>query len=181
MTLPGLALVYGGLVASKSVLSVVIQCFAISALASVIWLSVGYSLAFGESLFWFIGTLENAFFLGIAPETVHPETPNLPEMVFVIFQMTFAMIAPAIISGAYAERMKFPVALVFSGLWSLLVYIPICHWVWGGGWLEQMGAMDFAGGLVLHANVGAAALVASIIVAGAWGFPTRLRRPTTRG
>ena len=181
MTLPGLALVYGGLVASKSVLSVVIQCFAISALASVIWLSVGYSMAFGESLFWFIGTLENAFFLGIAPKTVHPETPNLPEMVFVIFQMTFAMIAPAIISGAYAERMKFPVVLVFSGLWSLMVYIPICHWVWGGGWLEQMGAMDFAGGLVLHANVGAAALVASIIVGRRLGFPNEIAPPHNPG
>ena len=181
MTLPGLAMVYAGLVSSKSVLSVVMQCFSIAALASILWLTVGYSLAFGDSLFWFIGTLDKAFFLGISPESVYPMHPNIPEIVFVIFQMTFAMIAPAIIVGAYAERMKFHAVLAFSGAWSLLVYLPICHWVWGGGWLAQLGVIDFAGGLVLHANVGAAALVAAIVVGRRLDFPHSILPPHNPG
>ncbi len=174
-------MVYAGLVASKSVLSVIIQCFAISAIASVLWLSVGYSLAFGDSLSLFIGALHNPFLLGIARDSIHPENPNIPEIAFVVFQMTFAMIAPAIIVGAYAERMKFHAVLIFSGAWSLLVYIPICHWVWGGGWLAYLGIMDFAGGLALHANVGASALVAAIIVGRRIDFPNRIMPPHNPG
>ena len=139
MTLPCLAMVYAGLVQSKSVLSVVMQCFSITAISSLLWFVVGYGLSFGESLGWFIGIPYKAFFLGITSESMRG---TIPEIVFVIFQMTFAMIAPVIIVGAYAERMKFSAVLLFSLAWSLLVYMPICHWVWGGGWLAQLGIMD---------------------------------------
>ncbi len=178
MTLPGLAMVYAGLVQSKSVLSVVMQCFSITAISSLLWFAVGYSLSFGESLGWFIGIPYKAFFLGITSESMRG---TIPEIVFVIFQMTFAMIAPVIIVGAYAERMKFSAVLLFSLAWSLLVYMPICHWVWGGGWLAQLGIMDFAGGLVLHANVGATALVAAVMVGRRLSFPNRLMPPHNPG
>lgn len=171
MTLPGLAMFYSGLVQSKSVLSVVIQCFTISATVSLIWFVVGYSLAFGDTIGWVIGMPDKAFFLTINSEHVRG---NLPEIVFVMFQMTFAIIAPAIIVGAYTERMKFTAILIFSALWSLLVYAPICHWVWGDGWLHQMGIMDFAGGVVLHANVGVAALIAAVYVGKRQIFPHEL-------
>lgn len=171
MTLPGLAMFYSGLVQSKSVLSVVIQCFTISAIVSVLWFVVGYSLAFGETLGGFIGMPDKAFFYTINQGNVRG---NLPEIVFIMFQMAFAIIAPAIIVGAYTERMKFPAVLLFSAAWHLLVYAPICHWVWGDGWLHQLGIMDFAGGIVLHANVGIAALVAAIYVGKRQIFPHEL-------
>ena len=171
MTLPGLAMFYSGLVQSKSVLSVVIQCFTISAIVSLLWFVVGYSLAFGETIGWFIGMPDKAFFYTINHEHLRG---NLPEIVFVIFQMTFAIIAPAIIVGAYTERMKFPAILFFSAAWHLLVYTPICHWVWGDGWLHQLGVMDFAGGVVLHANVGVTALIAALYVGKRRIFPHEL-------
>lgn len=171
MTLPGLAMFYSGLVQSKSVLSVVIQCFTISATVSLLWFVIGYSLAFGDTIGWVIGMPDKAFFYTINDEHVRG---NLPEIVFVMFQMTFAIIAPAIIVGAYTERMKFPAIILFSVAWSLLVYAPICHWVWGDGWLHQMGIMDFAGGVVLHANVGVAALIAAVYVGKRQIFPHEL-------
>ena len=130
MTLPGLALFYGGLVRSKSVLSVVMQCFSITALASLLWLIVGYSLAFGDDVGGIVGGLKKAFFAGIATDTLHGSTP---EIVFATFQMTFAIITPPLIVGAYVERTKFTSVLIVSSAWVLLVYAPICHWVWGGG------------------------------------------------
>ena len=183
MTLPGLAMLYAGLVQSKSVLSVVLQCYTIAAIASLLWFFVGYSLAFGDSLWGVIGGLDKAFLLGVTVDSQHG---SIPEIVFVIFQMTFAIIAPAIIVGAYTERMKFPAVLLFSGAWTLLVYAPICHWVWGGGWLNQVGAMhfgimDFAGGVVLHANVGVAALVVAKVIGPRQGFPDRLLPPHNPG
>ena len=168
MTLPGLAMFYAGLVQSKSVLSVVIQCFAISAIVSLLWFALGYGLAFGDTLGWVIGIPGKAFLLGIEPGDLRG---NLPEIVFLIFQMTFAIIAPVIIVGAYIERMRFPAILLFSAAWTLLVYAPVCHWVWGDGWLRQLGIMDFAGGVVLHANVGVAALVAALYVGKRRIFP----------
>ena len=180
MTLPGLAMLYAGLVQSKSVLSVVLQCFSITAIASLLWFSVGYSLSFGDSLGWFIGGLDKAFLWGVTAESMH-DGAEIPEIVFVIFQMTFAIIAPAVIVGAYTERMKFPAVLLFSGAWAILVYAPICHWVWGGGWLHQLGIMDFAGGVVLHANVGVAALVAARVIGPRQGFPDQLLPPHNPG
>ncbi|MCY4365720.1 MAG: ammonium transporter [Chloroflexi bacterium] len=171
MTLPGLATFYSGLVQSKSVLSVVIQCFSISAIASVLWFVVGYSLAFGETIGWFIGMPDKAFFYSIHQGHVRG---NLPEIVFVMFQKAFAIIAPAIIVGAYIERMKFPAVLFFSAAWHLLVYAPICHWVWGDGWLRQLGIMDFAGGIVLHSTVGVAALISAVYVGKRRIFPHEL-------
>ena len=171
MTLPGLAMFYSGLVQAKSVLSVVIQCFTISAIASLLWFIVGYSLAFGDTVGWFIGMPDKAFFYGIDHGHLRGD---MPEIVFVIFQLTFAIIAPAIIVGAYTERMKFSAILLFSAAWHLLVYAPICHWVWGDGWLHQLGIMDFAGGVVLHANVGVTALVAAMYVGKRQIFPHHL-------
>ena len=178
MTLPGLAMYYSGMVTSKSVLSVVIQCFAIAAIASLIWLIVGYGLAYGESFGGLIGVLENPFFLEIDETRVRG---TIPEVLFAIFQMTFAMTAPAIIVGAYVERTKFSTVMIFSGAWSLLVYIPICHWVWGDGWLNRLGVMDFAGGFALHAAVGASALVCALVIGQRLGFPNRLSPPHNPG
>ena len=150
MTLPGLSLFYGGLVRTKNVLSVLMQCFSICCLMSILWLVVGYSLAFGNggSLNWFIGGPDNILLGGIQESSI---SGSIPESVFALFQMTFAVITPALIVGGFAERMRFSSVLVFSSLWLLLVYAPVCHWVWGGGWLaSSWGVMDFAGGLVVH-------------------------------
>ncbi len=167
MTLPGLALFYAGLVRSKNVLSVLMQCFAIACVASFVWLAVGYSLSFsGDGAF--IGDLSKAFLMGIGEDTL---SGDIPETLFVMFQMTFAIITPALIVGAFAERMKFSSMLIFSALWIVCVYAPICHWVWGGGWLAQQGAMDFAGGIVVHITAGVAALVAAIVIGNRNGFP----------
>ncbi|MCU8021854.1 MULTISPECIES: ammonium transporter [unclassified Shewanella] len=166
MTLPGLALFYGGLVRSKNVLSILMQCFSIAALVSVLWFGLGYSLAFdtGNS---FIGGLDKALLSGIGRDSL---SGDIPEPLFMLFQMTFAIITPALIIGGFAERMKFSAVLIFSGAWLLLVYAPITHWVWGGGWLAQLGLYDFAGGTVVHITAGVAALVAAKVLGPRKGF-----------
>ena len=173
MTLPGLALFYGGLVRTKNVLSVLMQCFAIAGAASIIWLIFAYSLAFGEGNAW-IGDLSKVMMAGIGRETLAGE---IPESLFMLFQMTFAVITPALIIGGYAERMKFSSMLLFSCIWLVVVYAPVTHWVWGGGWLQQMGLYDFAGGVVVHITAGIAALVAAIVVGPRKGFPTTAMPP----
>jgi|TARA_B100001059_G_C17787273_1_gene557903 ammonium transporter, Amt family len=173
MTLPGLALFYGGLVRSSNILSVLIQCFAIACLASIVWLVAGYSIAFsGEGAY--IGDLKKVFLRGVGTETA---LGNLPENVFFMFQMTFAVITPALIVGAYVERIKFSAVLWISALWLLLVYAPVTHWIWGGGWLAQMGVQDFAGGLVVHLNCGMAALVIAKMLGSRKGFPNDVKPP----
>jgi ammonium transporter, Amt family len=170
MTLPGLALFYGGLVRSRNALSVLIQCFGITALASLAWVAVGYGLAFGDggSAQGLIGSLDKAFLGGVTAASL---TGTLPEPLFMLFQMTFAIITPALVIGAYAERTRFAAVLCFSVLWLLLVYVPITHWVWGGGWLAKLGVMDFAGGIVVHVNAGMAALVCAKVIGNRRGFP----------
>ena len=173
MTLPGLALFYGGLVRSSNIISVIIQCFAIACLASIVWLVAGYSIAFsGEGAY--IGDLAKMFLRGVGTDT---EAGNLPENVFFMFQMTFAIITPALIVGAYVERIKFSAVLWISGLWLLLVYAPVTHWVWGGGWLAKMGIQDFAGGLVVHLNCGIAALVVAKMLGARKSFPNDVKPP----
>jgi Amt family ammonium transporter len=169
MTLPGLALFYGGLARSKNVLSILMQCFAIACGVSLLWMMGLYSLAFadGGSVNAIIGDLSKAFFYGITKDSL---TGDIPESVFAAFQMTFAIITPALIAGAYAERMKFSSMLIFSLLWSALVYAPVCHWVWGGGFLQKMGLLDFAGGTVVHITAGVAALVAALVLGPRRGF-----------
>ncbi|NBV76331.1 MAG: ammonium transporter, partial [Methylococcaceae bacterium] len=163
MTLPGLSLFYAGLVRSKNVLSVMMQCFAITCVVSILWLAGVYSLAFADGGSWqaFIGGLDKVFVHGAGTQTLNGD---IPEIVFFIFQMTFAIITPALIVGGFAERMKFSAMLWFSALWLVLVYTPICHWIWGSGWLAQMGVKDFAGGIVIHVNAGVAALVAALVL-----------------
>ena len=167
MTLPGLALFYGGLVRAKNVLSVLMQCFAIACVSSVLWLVLGYSLAFSEGNA-FIGGLGNAMFANIQESTL---SGDIPESLFALFQMTFAVITPALIIGGFAERMRFSAVLLFSALWLLAVYVPVTHWVWGGGWLAEKGVMDFAGGIVVHITAGVAALVAALVLGNRNGFP----------
>jgi Amt family ammonium transporter len=167
MTLPGLALFYGGLVRRKNILSILMQCFAIAGVSSILWFIVGYSLAFGEGNAW-IGDFSKVLMVGMTKETL---AGDIPESLFMLFQMTFAVITPALIIGAYAERMKFSAVLLFSGLWLLVVYAPVTHWVWGGGWLAQMGVYDFAGGIVVHITAGVAALVAALVLGPRHGFP----------
>jgi Amt family ammonium transporter len=167
MTLPGLALFYGGLVRRKNILSILMQCFAIAGVSSILWFIVGYSLAFGEGNAW-IGDFSKVLMMGITKETL---SGDIPESLFALFQMTFAVITPALIIGAYAERMKFSAVLIFSALWLLAVYSPVTHWVWGGGWLAQMGVYDFAGGIVVHITAGVAALVAAVVLGPRHGFP----------
>ncbi len=160
MTLPGLALFYGGLVRSKNILFILMQCFAIAGIASILWVVVGYSIAFDEGNPYF-GGFGKMFFNGISESTL---AGDIPESLFAMFQMTFAIITPALIIGGFAERTKFSAVVLFSALWLILVYAPITHWVWGGGWLQQMGLLDFAGGTVVHITAGVAALVAAIVI-----------------
>jgi Amt family ammonium transporter len=176
MTLPGLALFYGGLVRAKNVLSVMAQCVAIACLASVLWLLVGYSLAFSGTGA-LIGDLGKAL-LPISRGAVHG---TIPETAFFMFQGAFAIITPALIVGAYVERIRFPAVLLFSGLWLLVVYAPVTHWVWGGGWLAQRGVMDYAGGLVVHATAGVSALLAAAVIGRREGFPKDLHPPHNPG
>lgn len=178
MTIPGLSLFYAGMVRSKNVLSVLMQCFAITALMSVLWVIFGYSIAFGgDGAYW--GGLSKAFLKGV---TVDSMSGTIPETVFMTFQMTFAIITPALIVGAFAERMKFSALLWFSAIWLALVYAPICHWVWGGGgWLGGKGILDFAGGTVVHINAGIAGLVAAIVLGKRKGFPTTPMAPHNLG
>lgn len=167
MTLPGLAMFYGGLVRSKNVLSILLQCFSIAAIMSILWLIVGYSIAFSEGNDYF-GGLSKVMFAGVQEETL---SGGLPESLFALFQMTFAIITPALIIGGFAERIKFSAVLLFSALWLLVVYAPVTHWVWGGGWLGNMGLLDFAGGTVVHITAGVAALVAALVIGPRRGFP----------
>ena len=170
MTIPGLSLFYAGLVRVKNVLSVLMQCFALTALMSVLWFVAGYTLAFGSSGVEqgpFIGDLGNFFLAKVSMDSV---SGSIPETLFVMFQLTFAVITPALIVGGFAERMRFSAMLVFSSLWLLVVYAPVCHWVWGGGWLGNMGLQDFAGGSVVHITAGVAALVAAMSLGGRRGF-----------
>ncbi len=161
MTIPGLALFYGGMVRKKNVLSVLMQVFAVCCVASVVWVVVGYSIAFGGEG-PFLGGFSQLFLAGIAPDSM---SGSIPESVFAMFQMTFAIITPALIVGAFVDRMKFSAMLLFTVIWLIVVYAPICHWVWGsGGWIGGLGALDFAGGTVVHINSGVAALVAAIVV-----------------
>ena len=176
MTLPGLALFYGGLVRNKNVLSVLMQCFAIACAVSLVWLVVGYSLAFsdgGAANAW-IGGLSHVFFDGIGRDTLEG---SLPKSLHGLFQMTFAIITPALIVGAFAERMRFGAMLAFSVLWVLGVYVPICHWVWGGGWLAELGLYDFAGGTVVHITAGVAALVAAVVLGRRQDWPGQAMKP----
>jgi Amt family ammonium transporter len=180
MTIPGLALFYSGLVRAKNVLSVMMQCFAITGLVTVLWVILAYSLAFedGGSLNNYIGGLGKMFLAGVTADSL---SGTIPETVFMTFQMTFAIITPALIVGAFAERMKFSAMLWFMGLWLILVYAPICHWVWGGGWLGGMGVLDFAGGTVVHINAGVAALVAALVLGKRKGYPTTAMPPHNLG
>ena len=187
MTMPGLALFYGGLVRSKNVLSVLMQCFAICCVASIVWLVVGYSIAFGGDNIWW-GGLSKAFLGGVTTKTLFG---NIPENVFFMFQMTFAIITPGLIVGAYVERIKFSAVLFFTALWLIFVYAPSTHWIWGGGFLSDLGwasstlkgfaTMDFAGGLVVHANAAVAALVIAKVLGSRKGFPNELRPPHNPG
>ena len=173
MTIPGLALFYAGLVRVKNVLSVLMQCFSITCLVSILWLIYGYSLAFSEGNA-LIGGLDKLFLAGVGKESL---SGTIPETVFVMFQLTFAIITPALIVGAFAERMRFSAMLLFSAAWLTVVYLPVCHWVWGGGWLGERGLLDFAGGTVVHINAGVAALVAALVIGNRRGFPTTAMPP----
>jgi Amt family ammonium transporter len=166
MTIPGLALFYGGLVRTKNVLSVLMQCFAITSAATVVWFAFGYSLSFAEGSA-FVGGLGKAFLIGIDADVL---SGTIPEILFFAFQMTFAIITPALIVGAFAERMRFGAMLLFSVIWSIVVYAPVCHMVWGGGLLAEMGVFDFAGGIVVHITAGVAALVACIVIGPRDGY-----------
>ncbi len=170
MTLPGLALFYGGLVRSRNVLSVLMQCFAIACMVSVLWVLAGYSLfaTNGGGLQSLIGGTSKFLLAGVGVDSVEG---TMPETVFVMFQMTFAIITPALIVGGFAERMRFSAMMWFSALWLFLVYLPVSHWVWGGGWLAERGFMDFAGGAVVHINAGVAAVVAALVMGNRRGFP----------
>ena len=171
MTIPGLAFFYGGLVRSKNVLSVLMQCFALTCMVSILWVIVLYGLVFGDggSMNSIIGGFDKFFMSGVTNQSL---SGDIPETVFSMFQLTFAIITPALIVGGFAERMKFSSMLLFSTLWMIFVYGPIAHMVWGGGWLGSLGFMDFAGGTVVHINAGIAALVAAIMLRERKGFPT---------
>jgi Amt family ammonium transporter len=173
MTLPGLALFYAGLVKSKNILSVLMQCIAIACLASLIWLGVGYSMAFSEGSQW-VGGLQKAFLSGVEKSSL---SGDIPETVFFMFQMTFAIITPALIVGAYVERIKFSAVLLFSGLRLIAVYAPVTHWIWGGGWLAEKGILDYAGGLVVHLTAGISALVLAAALGPRKGFPDQVDPP----
>ena len=175
MTLPGLALFYGGMVRKKNIISVVAQSAAAFAIVSVLWFLVGYSpcrsVKGSDAINGFIGGVQAAFLNGVTmPGRPTALLPGLPELLFVSFQMTFAIITPALIAGAFAERMKFSASLLFFGLWHLIVYAPICHQVWGGGWLGGLGVLDFAGGAVVHVNAGVAGLVCALVLGPRHGF-----------
>ena len=179
MTMPGLALFYGGLVRGRNVLSVMAQCAGIACVASLLWVACGYSLAFKGTGGW-IGNLDAAFLKGVTPESIAPGT-KLPEILFVMFQMTFAMITPGLYVGAVVERMKFGAIMLCSALWMVVVYAPVTHWVWGGGWLQQQGIKDLAGGIVVHATAGVTALVLALLLGKRKGFPAHPHQPHSPG
>ncbi|HEX6999219.1 MAG TPA: ammonium transporter [Gammaproteobacteria bacterium] len=175
MTIPGLSLFYAGMVRAKNALSVMMQCFTITCLVSVLWSLYLYSLAFGDDIGSFIGALNKAFMSGVGYDSV---SGSIPETVFATFQMTFAIITPALIVGAFAERMKFSGLLWFIAIWVTVVYAPVAHWVWGGGWLGSLGVKDFAGGTVVHINAGIAGLVAALVLGKRRGYPTTPMKPS---
>ena len=173
MTLPGLALFYGGMVRRKNVIATIAHSTAALAIVTVLWFAVGYSLSFGASgpaTNGFIGGLQAAFLNGVTPSTAHSLAPGLPEFLWIAYQLTFAIITPALIAGAFAERIKFSASILFFFLWHLLVYVPICHQVWGGGWMGSLGVLDFAGGAVVHVNAGVAGLVCALVLGPRQGF-----------
>jgi Amt family ammonium transporter len=174
MTIPGLSLFYAGMVRAKNALSVMMQCFAITCTMSVLWVLYLYSLAFGDDIAGVVGNLDKAFMAGV---TVDSLSGTIPESVFSMFQMTFAIITPALIVGAFAERMKFSAMLVFMILWVSIVYAPVAHWVWGGGWLGSDGVLDFAGGTVVHINAGVAGIVAALVMGKRRGYPQHPMKP----
>jgi Amt family ammonium transporter len=176
MTIPGLSLFYAGLVRKKNVLSVLMQCFTITCLASLVWLVFGYSFAFsdGGTLNNWVGGFSNTFLSNVTRDSL---SGTIPESVFVMFQMTFAIITPALVVGGFAERMKFSSMMWFSVLWLVVVYLPVCHWVWGGGWLAEKGVLDFAGGLVVHVTAGVGAIVAAMVLGNRKGFPKTAMPP----
>jgi len=176
MTIPGLALFYGGMVRKKNVLSTLMQCFAITCLVTILWMVIGYSFAFTDGG-PYLGDMSRALLNGIGKDTLAALAPTIPESVFAMFQLTFAIITPALIVGAFAERMKFSAMLWFMGLWSLLVYSPIAHWVWGGGFLGGLGVLDFAGGTVVHINAGVAGLVCALVLGKRRGYGTEPMAP----
>lgn len=180
MTLPGLALFYGGLVRSQNVLSVLMHVIFIACMASVVWLVAGYALAFGDGggVNAYVGGLDKAFLRGVGVDAM---AGDIPESVFFMFQLTFAVITPALIVGAFVERMKFAAVAIFTLLWLLFVYSPVTHWVWGGGWLAEMGVRDFAGGLVVHTTAGVSALVIAIVLGARKGFPGKVSLPHNPG
>lgn len=173
---PGLALFYGGMVRSKNVLSIMMQSFFCLGIVSIIWVLYGYSLAFGPDIGGFIGGLQ---YLGLHNVTtgIGPYSKTIPNLLFCAFQLMFAVITPALITGAYAERMKFSAFVLFTIIWTTLVYLPVCHWVWGGGWIGKMGALDFAGGTVIHINSGAAGLVAALVLGRRKGWRKESMHP----
>ena len=176
MTLPGLSLFYAGLVSARNVVATLMQCFAIACLATVLWVAFGYSLAFsdgGGANPW-IGGFAQLFLGEVGRDSM---SGTIPESVFVMFQLTFAIITPALVIGGFAERMRFPAVLWFTALWLTLVYFPVAHWVWGGGWLADLGVLDFAGGLVVHLTAGVGALTAAAVLGARDGFPARLLPP----
>ena len=176
MTLPGLALFYGGLVRTKNALSVLMQCFTIACVMTILWIAYGYSMSFsdGGSMNAFVGGMDKAFLAGVSRESM---VGTIPETVFVMFQMTFAIITPALIVGAFEERMRFSSMILFSVIWATFVYFPVCHWVWGGGWLSEKGVLDFAGGIVVHITAGVAAIVAAMVMGNRNGFPETAMMP----
>ena len=173
MTIPGLALFYGGMVRASGVVTVMLQCFAITCLVTILWLVAGYSLAFGNSL-GVVGDLGKLLYRGVDEGVLWGV---IPESLFATFQLTFAIITPALVVGAFVDRLRFSAVLLFTALWSLLVYAPVTHWIWGGGWLSRMGLLDFAGGIVVHATAGTAGLVAAIVLGPRPGFPERIPPP----
>ena len=177
MTLPGLALFYAGLVRSQNVLSVLMNCFAIAATVSILWFAVGYSIAFGDGNAWW-GGLGKSFLSGVTIDSV---SGTIPETLFFMFQMTFAIITPALIVGAYPERIHFSFVIAFSLVWVLIVYAPVVHWVWGGGFLAEMGLLDFAGGVVVHVTAGVSALVLAMMLGPRRGFPGEVQPPHSPG
>ena len=176
MTIPGLSLFYAGLVRSKNALSVLMQCFTITCVASIMWLVIGYSMSFsdGGSVNQWMGGFNNLFLYELTRESL---SGSIPESIFAMFQMTFAIITPALVIGGFAERMKFTAMIWFTILWSLIVYYPVCHWVWGGGWLGDKGTLDFAGGLVVHITAGVGALIAAMVLGRRSGFPKTMMPP----
>ncbi|NBW08074.1 MAG: ammonium transporter [Caulobacteraceae bacterium] len=181
MTLPGLALFYGGMVRRKNVIATITQSVGVFAVVTMVWFIAGYSLAFGKNpdptLNNYIGSIDALFLNGVTLETAHSLLPGIPEFVFLTFQMTFAIITPALITGAFAERFKYSALLLFTALWSLLIYAPICHWVWGGGFLGSAGVLDFAGGAVVHVNSGVAGLVCALFLGRRKGYGTEPINP----